>query len=396
MVPTVRLGDVAKFVRGITFKPEDVVARDTPDAVLCFRTRNVQAELDMSDVWALPERFIKSPDRYLESGDVLVSSANSWNLVGKCCWVPELHRKGTFGGFVSVLRASDESVDPRYLFRWFSSPYIQETLRSFGQQTTNISNLNIDRCLALSLPLPSRNEQSRIVAVLEEADGLRRKRRETLAQLDALTQSIFLDMFGDPLANPLGFPELTVQEVADQVTDGEHLTPERSRAGIKLLSARNIRDGHIDFSDTDFIGAEEYARIKRRCNPTLGDVLISCSGTIGRVALVETDEAFSLVRSVALVRPRASVVRPRFVAQFLRMPGLSDLMRRRANASSQANLFQGQIRQLPLFVPPLTLQDRFMVRLEAVERLEGSLRSASALTDALFASLQYRAFNGDL
>ena len=153
--PTRQLGDVASFVRGITFKPGDVVPVGSLGSVACMRTKNVQSELDVSDVWGIPKSFVKRTDQYLLTGDLLVSSANSWNLVGKCCSVPQLQWPATFGGFISVLRGDSSQVDARYLYHWFSSPRVQATVRSFGQQTTNISNLNVDRCLRLGLPLPS-------------------------------------------------------------------------------------------------------------------------------------------------------------------------------------------------------------------------------------------------
>jgi type I restriction enzyme S subunit len=113
--PSARLGDVARFVRGITFKPTDVVPLDTPGSVDCMRTKNVQAELDATDVWAVEASLVKRKDQFLISGDTLVSSANSWNLVGKCCWIPELGRPTSFGGFISVLRAN------RALRSWWGS-----------------------------------------------------------------------------------------------------------------------------------------------------------------------------------------------------------------------------------------------------------------------------------
>src|SRR5262249_43211608 len=146
---TIPLGNVAEFVRGINFKPSDVVSEETEDSVFCMRTKNVQSELDMSDVWTVAERFVRRPEQFLQLGDILISSANSWNLVGKCCWVPKLPKRTTFGGFISVLRGHSDKVEPRFLYRWFSSDRIQTTLRCFGQKTTNISNLNIDRCLKL-------------------------------------------------------------------------------------------------------------------------------------------------------------------------------------------------------------------------------------------------------
>ena len=187
---TVHLGDVASFIRGITFKPNDVMPVGSPDTVACMRTKNVQAELDLSDVWGIHESFVKRENQFLKLGDLLVSSANSWNLVGKCCWVPQLQWSATFGGFITVLRGDQSRIDPRYLYHWFSSARIKATVRSYGRQTTNISNLNINRCEKLTLLLPPLPEQYRIVGILDKADGLRAKHRTALAQLDTLMASL--------------------------------------------------------------------------------------------------------------------------------------------------------------------------------------------------------------
>ena len=142
----VRLGEVASFVRGITFKPDDVLPLGSSGTVGCMRTKNVQAELDLDDVWAVPESLVPRDEQMLRGGDILISSANSWNLVGKCSWVPELPYASSFGGFVAVLRPTSDKLDSRFLYRWFSSTRMQALVRSFGRQTTNISNLDIQRC----------------------------------------------------------------------------------------------------------------------------------------------------------------------------------------------------------------------------------------------------------
>jgi type I restriction enzyme S subunit len=193
------------------------------------------------------------------------------------------------------------------------------------------------------IPLPTFDEQKRIAEILDRAEALRSGRRAALALLDELTQSIFLDMFGDPIPNPKGWPMMKLEEVAEKITDGEHLTPKRAHSLIKLLSARNVRDGFIDFDNVDFVGTDEYERISKRCKPEYGDVLVSCSGTIGRVAMVRTTELFSLVKSAALVKPKRDVVDSTYLESHLRTRGLQAKMRRAAHSSNQANLFQGPI-----------------------------------------------------
>lgn len=395
-IKQVRLGDVAQFIRGINFKPDDVVPVGTDGTVACMRTKNVQEMLDCGDVWGVSEGFVRRPEQMLKKGDILVSSANSWNLVGKCCWIPDLPWRTTFGGFVTTLRADSKQTDPRFLYWWFSSDRTQALLRSFGQKTTNISNLNIDRCLNLSIPFPSLPDQRRIAAILDQTEALRVKRREALAQLDSLTQSIFIEMFGDPATNPKGWEVAQLETVATKITDGEHQTPKRTEFGIKLLSARNIRDGYLDFGDVDFIDAEEHQKIRKRCNPERGDILISCSGSIGRVAIVETDEPLGLVRSAALVKPNPQKILSKYLETFLRTPHMNRMMISKAHSSSQANLFQGPIRALPIALPPIALQQEFIEKSVALQTLRNLHKTANAELENLFASLQHRAFRGEL
>jgi type I restriction enzyme S subunit len=255
--------------------------------------------------------------------------------------------------------------------------------------------LNKAKLVGIPIPVPPIGEQRRIAAILDKADNLRTARRIFADKLDTLTLSLFAEEVGDPALNPKGWKMVKLHEVALQVTDGEHQTPRRTTEGTKLLSARNVKDGFLDFSEVDYIDQEEYERVSRRCNPQKGDVLISCSGTIGRSATVETSEPLALVRSVALVRPASDKVIGKFLELYLRTPFLKAIMLRRANASSQANLFQNQIRNLPVALPPLALQMRVLEKLAAIGRLKQMNQRSAEHCDALYASLQDRAFTGE-
>ncbi|WP_420000335.1 restriction endonuclease subunit S [Streptomyces boninensis] len=301
-----------------------------------------------------------------------------------------------FSGLCSAdMYPIESSIDYRYLQHWMLSPDF--TLAASRKQGRNLlPKINVRELSSLPVPIPSSGDQQRIADVLDSVNDLRNERRESVTLIDDLAQSIFREMFGDPSVNPLGFPQVRLEEVSEQVTDGEHQTPKREPHGIKLLSARNVRDGFIDFSNVDYVGVQEYERIRGRCDPRRGDVLISCSGTIGRVAPVETDERFSLVRSAALVRPRRDVVSTDYLVSYLRTPVMKARMIQRANASSQANLFQGPIRELPVLIPPPGLQDEFGKRFRAVVDLKSQHSRHLELLDELFMALQHRAFRGEL
>jgi len=395
---TVKLGDVAKFVRGINFKPDDVVPVGTSGSVACMRTKNVQSELDCSDVWGVDEQFVARQDQFLETGDILVSSANSWNLVGKCCWIPDLPWRATFGGFVSVLRPKRTEVEPRFLYRWFSSDRIQTTLRSFGQQTTNISNLNTDRCLKLPLPLPPMAEQRRIADVLDRVEGLRATRRATLAQLDALTQTLFLDLFGDPSTNPKGWPVHLLQEVVKQgtiVTYGIVQAGEEYPAGVPYVRTGDIVDGEIaqqGLRHTDPAIAAKFLRSRVEA----GDIVMSIRATVGTTAVVPQElDGANLTQGTARIAPGDRVDRT-YLLFYLRTFGTQHWISLQIKGATFREITLSRLRELPVQVPPMPLQSEFARRIATVEKLKAAFRTSQATLDALFLALQHRAFRGEL
>ncbi|MBS4639106.1 restriction endonuclease subunit S, partial [Aeromonas media] len=203
--PMVSLGNVIDFIRGITFKPTDVVPAFTHGSIVVMRTKNVQvAGLDCADLISVSRDFMKREEQKLKYGDLLISSANSWELVGKTSFVKKLDYEATAGGFISIVRAKKSKIESKYLYYWITSPEIQHSIRHLGKQTTNISNLDVARFKELKIPLPPLEEQKRIAAILDKADAIRQKRQQAIALADDFLRSVFLDMFGDPVTNPKG------------------------------------------------------------------------------------------------------------------------------------------------------------------------------------------------
>jgi Restriction endonuclease S subunits len=288
-------------------------------------------------------------------------------------------------------------VRPQYL-RYFlvGDPFHAWFMQTVSGVGGSLLRAKASEVAKIHISVPPLVEQERIVKLLDEADELRKLRAQADRRTAVLLPSLFHEMFGDVATNSKGWHTARLEEIANKVTDGEHLTPKRTTSGVKLLSARNVRNGFLDFTDVDYIGQEEHQRINKRCNPEQGDILISCSGTIGRVAVVETFEPFSLVRSVALVKPKKEIVRPEFLAHYLRAPFLAAKMSAQANASSQANLFQNQIKRLPILIPDVRLQDHFVERVTEIRELEAEQAASRSRLDALFQSLLHGAFQGTI
>lgn len=396
----VRLGEHAKLIRGITFKPRDKCDPGDEKAVVCMRTKNVQTILDESDLIAVPENIVKNPEKMLSAGDILVSSANSWNLVGKCCQVPKLQYPSTAGGFISILRRKTQKLESSYLYRWFSSDLVQSKLRSFANQTTNISNLDHKRTLDLHIPLPPLPEQKRIAGILDAADALRAKRRETLAQLDTLLQSTFLDMFGDPVTNPMSWPKVALGAHASKIGSGA--TPMGGEAaykkdGIALIRSKNVRDGHFSQNDLAFIDDQQAARLDGVVVEH-DDVLLNITGaSVARACRAPHHVLPARVNQhVAIIR-----LTENFDQIFLERCLLSPSMKRRllgiagVGATREA-ITKNAIKRLAVIRPPRNDQSHFATIAQSIEHQKTTHRAHLAELDTLFTSLQSRAFRGEL
>ncbi len=391
---TAALGDIAEFIRGITFKPDDVVPSGTSGSVRCMRTKNVQAKIDLSDVWSVDSRFVKRASQYLRTGDLLVSSANSWNLVGKCCWVPEEASGSTFGGFISALRPNRERVDPRYLYQWFSSARIQTTVRSFGRQTTNISNLDFSRCLSLPVPLPSLDRQRWIAQVLDSVDALCAKRRKAIALLDDLTQSIFLEMFGDRREIFSRWPTEKLGKLLEFLTSGSRgwAAYYVDEPGGLFLRIQNVHRNELRLRDVAYVKPPDTAEA-RRTRVQTGDVLLSITADLGRTAVVPTGigEAF-INQHLSILRCKK--LNPDFLAAYLSDSSGQEKIMGRNRQAVKAGLNFDDVRSLLTPCPPRELQEDFSRRLASTRALQDIQRTHLAELDALFASLQHRAFRG--
>lgn len=377
--PQVPLGDVADFINGAAFKPEDW----GEDGLPIIRIQNLT---DSSKPFNYTRRKV-SEKLVVNPGDLLVS----WSAtLGVFQWNGP---QGLLNQHIFRVLPDDALVDTNYL-RHALERALDDMERHLHGAT--MKHVNRGEFLGTKIPLPPLEEQLRIAAILDRVSFLLMRSDNACSLVDKLQESIFIHSFGEFGEAAARYPTLKLEDVCSLITDGEHQTPLRSDSGVKLLSARNIRNGKLDFSDVDFVPMEEFARIGRRCAPVRGDVLISCSGSIGRVAVVDTDEPLAMVRSAAMARPIQSKVRPFYLEILLRSKHLQQCMQKSANASSQANLFQGKIRALPVFLPSLEEQDAFVARASKARASAHILASRVIELQALMQSAQNAAFSGGI
>lgn len=191
-----------------------------------------------------------------------------------------------------------------------------------------------------------------------------------------------------------------LQSIATKITDGEHKTPKREPAGQLLISARNIQDGYLKLSDVDYVGDAEFQKLRNRCDPDSGDVLISCSGSIGRVCLVDENSKYVMVRSVALIKLMQDFVINKYMMYLLQSPLLQKEIEENSKSTAQANLCLGPIKNLGIPLPPVPEQAEIVRRVEQLfayaDTIEKQVNSALTRVNSLTQSILAKAFRGEL
>ena len=294
---------------------------------------------------------------------------------------------------IAALHVLDHDVADRDYLYWAlgSIDYDRLVDRAAKGKTLNKAKLKI-----LKIPLPPLDKQKRIAGILDAADALRAKRRESLAQLDTLLQSTFLDMFGDPVTNPMGWEKPPLEDLCEKVIDCPHSTPRWSGSGVICLRTSNLGKGEWNWADTRFVIEEDYTERTRRSEILPNDIILSREGTVGVLALVDEGMRLCMGQRLVQLRVNDSQLHPRFLLNLLLHDLAPERLSRLITGSTSKHLNVKELRKLPVLLPPLDLQRRFAVIVASVEQQKAGQRAHLDELDTLFASLQSRAFRGDL
>lgn len=253
----------------------------------------------------------------------------------------------------------------------------------------------------MKLPLPSLAEQRRIAEVLDRAETLRVQRRQALAHLDALAESIFLNMFGDPVRNEKGWPGASVSDVGD-VQGGLQLSPTRSHLplSISYLRVANVFRDRLDLAEIKSFRASANELTRTRLE--IDDLLVveghGNAGEIGRCALWNGSIAdCSHQNHLIRVRVNRKLVDPVFLSRFLNSAGGRRGLLSASNTTSGLNTISvGKVKACRVSLPPLAVQRSFSGALAEIHRVRLSYQASRDGMESLFASIQFHAFRGEL
>lgn len=363
------------------------------------RMNNVETDgsWDWSSIRRIPQKAAKEK-YYLHAGDVLFNATNSPNLVGKSAYFGGFDEPVVFSNHFVRLRVSPSKLDGRYLARWLNLLWKQRLFETRCTQWVNQATYRKDDLLSLSIPLPPLTEQKRIAGILDAADALRAKRRAALAELDALLQSTFLEMFGDPVTNPMGWERVSGEDVCTRITVGIVVKPASyyQEEGIPALRSLNVKANRIDTTDLVYVSKVDNETTLKKTRLWKGDVVLVRSGQPGTAAVVPEEMDGINAIDILIATPDETRALPTYLCHYFNSHGGKLMALGEQRGQIQKHLNVGALKAASIPLPGLELQRQYSSVAESIERQRERMNAHLAELDALFASLQSRAFNGEL
>ena len=346
----------------------------------------------------------ESRDWLLAPGDILFSHINSVEHVGKCAVYRGTPEKLVHGMNLLCLRTDTAKLLPEFAKYMMRGAEFRTRLSNFINKAVNQASVSIGNLKTIPVTVPSLAEQLRIAEVLDRAEALRTKRRAALAQLDSLTQSLFLDLFGDVTTNDRKWPVRAVNEFVAGFESGKSIVgddEEDAKSAYRVLKVSAVTS--LEFRPEQSKAMPPDYRPPPSHIVRTGDLLFSRANTaelIGATAFVSATPPNLLLpdklwRFVWHDEPKAD---PHFVRFLFQRPKFRREISQRASGTSGSmkNISQDKVLTIETGLPPLLLQREFARRVTAVEKLKMSHRASLSELDALFATLQHRAFRGEL
>lgn len=377
----VRLGEVCKLVRGVSYKPQDAVGEARAGYVPLLRANNIGINgLNHDDLVYVKCECVHE-DQFVCKGDLLVcASSGSKHLVGKAAQI-SFDGKETFGAFCKVIRPNARKCDFNYLANYFQSDVYRRTI-SDKAAGANINNIRSEHLEELQILLPPLAEQKRIAAVLDKICELKKNAEAQIENLDLFVKSRFSEMFGDLVANDRGWEFSPLGKVCD-VRDGTHASPKYHTQGYPLMTSKNFTEGYEDFSDVKLISKEDFDEINKRSRVDLGDIVMPMIGTIGNPVIIKTDREFA-IKNVSLIKFTNESPINMFVKAVLSSQYFQRVVEEKNRGNTQKFIALGDIRGFLLPLPPLALQREFAAFVEKVDKLKDVAKKSVEEMDTLY------------
>ena len=386
----VKISDCCIITNGFAFKSDKYVDRDGARVI---RITNVQkGKIVDNDPKFYPFDLLKNLDAYkIFEGDILMSLTGNVGRVGK---FPKEMVPGYINQRICRIMPKDERLDVNYLFQLLNSDKFEtEAMRnSSGAAQLNLSSKWLNN---YEIPLPPLHIQKAIAAKLDKAQEIISYNQQLLEKYDQLTQSLFIDMFGDPVKNEMGWEVKNLGNITHLITDGKHGNcSDEPGSGYYFISAKDVRNNKINYTNSREIPKKEFEEVDKRTNLQSGDlVMINTGATIGRMAIaldIPETRRSTFQKSVAIIKVKKDIISSFFLQYVLEL-GL-ETFANMGSGSAIKNLLLSEMRRFKIIIPDLNLQNQFAERIAQIEIQKTMAQESLAKSQELFQSLLKESF----
>lgn len=324
----------------------------------------------------------------VDSTDLIIAwdGANAGNVGGNL--------KGVIGSTLARLRPKTKEVDSRYLYHYLKSKNSEIRGKRTGATIPHVNGAELRK---MEIPLPPLEAQKKIAAILDEADALRQKDKQLLKHYDDLLQSVFLDMFGDPVRNEKGHPKGTLRDVISEVKYGTS-KPAEEDGNFPYLRMNNITySGGWNFTSLKYINLESQDMDKFLVKT--GDLLFNRTNSkelVGKSAVFRLKEPMAFAGYLIRIRPNEKA-NTEFIGAYLNSKFCKAYLQNMCkNIVGMANINAQELQTIPIYMPPKALQDEFESIVHLIEKERKLIVEQSLESKLLFQGLVAKAFTGEL
>ena len=383
----VAISNIAKQIRGVSYKPVDLHNDLNKDSVILLRANNISdGKINFDDVVYVDKKKVSS-EQYLQKGDILIcASSGSKNLVGKAASV-SFDTKCTFGAFCKVIRPVSKYAN--YLGIYFQSNIYRRIISNvaIGANINNIRNEHID---SLELSIYSDDKNNKIVSTLDKLQSIITHIRTQLEKLDLLVKARFVEMFGDPVSNPMGWKKKNLKDVVTDdcsISYGIVQTGDEQKSGIPVFRPVDIVN-HIpkleELKKTTKEISDKYKRtiLKGR------ELLITVRANIADTYIIgEKFKGCNVGRGIVPIRTQENTILLEFLKNLLDNKHLNDEIKSKAKGITLIQLNMEDLRIIELIIPPIELQKQYVSFVKQVDKsrtaIQNELKKAQMLFDSL-------------
>ena len=372
----IRLGDVATYINGYAFKPEDRGEEGLPIIRIQDLTGNAY------DLGFYNGEYPKKVE--INDGDILISWSAS---LGVYIWNKG---KALLNQHIFKVVFDKVDIDKNYFVYAVRQKLVEMGMKTHGATMKHIVKKDFD---AMLIPYPTLGEQAEIAANLNKVSSIIEVRKQELQLLDNLIKARFVELFGDPIKNPKGWEVVTIGDVVTEVRYGTS-KPAVEGGKYPYLRMNNLTaDGHLDLNDLKYIDipGDEI----EKCVVRKGDVLFNRTNSIelvGKTTVFDLSEDMIIAGYIIRVRLNERLL-PEVLSQYMNLEALKDILRSMAKgAVNQANINAQELQSIKVYIPDIKLQKQFVEMKEQVDKSKVAVQRALDETQLLFDSLMQKYF----